>query len=161
MPTTAEILSQSNLKIRGTFNKGKPDEIIFQKTIWGLQHYAGPKIPLNRRVQNQQLQRLQFKAAAIAASQLSPDQINYFKSLIPKDGPPRSWRMIFYSHFIKNRSYGQSKFGLGIHSTETPPVSVLRYGAKTFGEGIYSKPENLPVKNEAFTEKYGDFPFDY
>ena len=161
MSATAELLLKSNLKIRGTFNKGKPGEIIFQKTTWGLQHYAGPKIPENPRVQNQQLQRLQFKAAEIAANQLPPEAIEYYRSLIPQKSSRKTWRTVFYSLFMKNRKYGQARYGVGIYSTENPPISVRRYGSTIFGEGIYSKAENLPLKNETFIDKYGDFPFDY
>ena len=161
MTLTLKILRVGNLRIRGTINKGKADEIIFQKTTWGLQHYAGPKIPQNPRVQNQQLQRVQFKAAEIAAGNLTEEQINYFRSLVPPNSPKKNWRNIFFSFFMKNHKYGQSKYGMGIYSTDNPPINVLRYGSTRFGDVIYSKTGNLPIVNENFLSKYPNIPFDH
>jgi len=144
-----------NCLLRGTVNKGKADEMIFQNCHFGQQKYPGPKIPANPRAQNQQLQRLQFKRSILIADSLPEEIKQHLSCCIPADKTGLTWRTFFISSFIKRRKYGQGIYGIGIYSSENPPQKVRRYGNIAFGDGFYSRTNSLPRARQYNSDVYG------
>ncbi len=100
MTNLAEQILLSNISIRGTIAKGKPEETIFQKSPNGQLIYSGPKIPTNPNTEAQQAARMRFKIASESAKLLTQEEIQQINQTIQQLCLPLNWRTFHISDML-------------------------------------------------------------